>query len=111
MACSKSTRKWLLATLILLLCLGVVLVISTRPPEAAGGYEFSLKTSKDAPRLRVEYLSYGAEHKLLTCGPKQASRFDVSLNPLVKWIGIQRYFTALAYLVAEHHRNNQELAV
>ena len=111
MAASRLIRKWPLVVLCLLLLLGSLLLISTRPPKVPGGYEFVLKTSKDAPRLRVEYLSYGAEHELLTCGPKRASTFDVRFNRLVKWIGIQRYFTAVAYLVADHDRSNQEFVV
>jgi len=107
----KPLRKWLLALLSMVMLLGVLFMISTRAYEAQGGYEFILTTPREAPRIRVEYLSYGRQHRLLTCGPKQASTLDIYLNRLVKWLGIQKHFTAVAYLQAGHNRSDQALVV
>lgn len=104
-------RKWPWAVLSIFFLTGALLLVSSRPQSACGGYEFRIRPTKDAQRAKVEYLSYGDHHELLTCGPRQATQIDVCLNRFVKWLGIQRHFTPVAYLSADHNRNDQELAL
>jgi hypothetical protein len=102
---------WLIALMALVAGLAVIVLVLAGAPQVPGGYAFTLIPGENAPRVDVEYLAYGTNHLLLTCGPRPAHRWEMPLQRSLRWLGLRGYGPPVAYLAAHHNARERTLVV